>query len=83
VDPNLTRTSPAPPGSVPPSPRAGRFVTGTVLSTRYRIVSLLGAGGMGEVYKADDLKLDHPVALKFLPETLALSPAALARSPDC
>ena len=34
---------------------------------------------MGEVYKAEDLKLDHAVALKFLPETLSLSPSALAR----
>jgi len=31
------------------------------------------------VYKTDDLRLEHPVALKFLPETLSLSPAALSR----
>src|SRR5687767_7292900 len=56
-----------------------RFVPGTILAERYRIIGLIGSGGMGEVYCADDLKLSQPVALKFLPTQFVSDGSALAR----
>jgi hypothetical protein len=65
--------------SSPRSEEEARFVPGTTLAGRYRIVALLGRGGMGEVYRADDLKLGQAVAMKFLPEALSQDATALAR----
>jgi serine/threonine-protein kinase len=70
ADPSLTSS---------PGLAGGRFLPGAVLAGRYRIVALLGKGGMGEVYRADDLKLGQPVALKFLPEALERDAGRLGR----
>ena len=56
-----------------------RFPPGSILAGRYRLVALLGRGGMGEVYRAEDLKLGEAVAVKFLPEDLSMDGGALAR----
>jgi predicted Ser/Thr protein kinase len=57
----------------------GRFAPGETLGGRYRIIAMLGKGGMGEVYRADDLILDQAVALKFLPEAVAHNEHAVDR----
>ena len=53
-------------------------MTGETVS-HYRILERLGAGGMGEVFRAEDIKLGRPVALKFLPTDLVGDEAAVKR----
>lgn len=52
-----------------PDRRSGNesiFVVGTILAQRYRLIGKIGEGGMGQVFKAEDIKLAQTVALKFL-----------------
>ena len=56
-------------GRLPPSPPV--FSPGEVVAARFKVVRLLGRGGMGEIYEAEDSKLRRRLALKFLPEELS------------
>ncbi len=74
LDSPAERANPSPSSD---SSHHGRFLPGTKIAGRYRVVLLAGRGGMGEVFRADDLKLGHTVALKFLPREIAGDPRRL------
>jgi serine/threonine protein kinase len=77
---DATRAVTAPDSAVARTPASSsRFAPGSIIAGRYRLVALLGHGGMGEVYRAEDLTLDQPVALKFLPEHVAADASHLAQ----
>jgi eukaryotic-like serine/threonine-protein kinase len=62
-----------------PGPSGESVAPGALLAERYRVLGLVGRGGMGEVYRAEDLRLGQNVALKFLPPAVAEDPQRLAQ----
>src|SRR5947208_7160895 len=75
----LARREPAAAAEGEPAAGPPAFAEGELAAERWRIVRLLGAGGMGEVYEAEDTELHERVALKALPSRLAGDSEAVAR----
>src|SRR6185503_12368337 len=66
-------------GQCYPAPAMSRAAEGTVLAGKYALVSKLGQGGMGAVWRAEHVQLRSPVAIKLIDQQIAQNPEALAR----
>ncbi len=67
------------PAALQPAAKVEPPVPGDVIDGKFRIVSVLGQGGMGAVYKAEHIQLNHMVALKFMLPKLTTNPVAARR----